>query len=568
MDVKLPDGRVLRGIPDGTTKAELAQKLASNGIHIPGVSAPSLEDQSYGGTGGGNPMLSMLGSGALKAGESLGMTPENTSNPIANAAGPGEAALNYATGGAAMIPAGLAGLGQGLKNLVSPGMPAADRVRQVESALTYQPRTGAGQGMATVAGAPLQALGTGTNYLGEKTTDITGSPALGALVKTAGDFAPSLIGARVMPKRVGARPLEDYVPKNSDVPTKAELKQAATSSYKHSENIGAVVSEDSFGAFQNELADQMQKQGIDPTLHPDATAALKRITAERGPMTLEKIETLRRIAQDAEGSIKPADAKKAGDMVDSIDSMVENLKPEDLSSGTAEAATALKQARNYWSRARKADIVDELMRRAELSAPNFSASGMENAIRTEFRGLAKNERRFKRFTPEEQAAITQVVKGGKLDNVFRMIGKAAPTGVVSTGLGTGLGFMLGGPAGAALVPALGATARLMARGATGRNAAVVNELVRRGPQAQDILNARSPAGIGNPTRSAIPAAGPVPAVETLPSQGNSSRAKNPTGGGATSQAPGRTSGASQSADKKTLEQLYLEALIDEMRGRR
>lgn len=35
MDVQLPDGRLLKGVPDGTTKAQLSEKLSSNGIALP-----------------------------------------------------------------------------------------------------------------------------------------------------------------------------------------------------------------------------------------------------------------------------------------------------------------------------------------------------------------------------------------------------------------------------------------------------------------------------------------------------------------------------------------------------
>jgi hypothetical protein len=35
MDVRLPDGTVVKGIPDGTSRADLAQKLKSNGMNVP-----------------------------------------------------------------------------------------------------------------------------------------------------------------------------------------------------------------------------------------------------------------------------------------------------------------------------------------------------------------------------------------------------------------------------------------------------------------------------------------------------------------------------------------------------
>ena len=41
MDVTLPDGTVLRGIPDGTTKAELTAKLKANGMAVPDETPPA-----------------------------------------------------------------------------------------------------------------------------------------------------------------------------------------------------------------------------------------------------------------------------------------------------------------------------------------------------------------------------------------------------------------------------------------------------------------------------------------------------------------------------------------------
>ena len=41
MDVRLPDGTLLRNVPEGTTKAQLTEKLAANGYDI-GKLAPCL----------------------------------------------------------------------------------------------------------------------------------------------------------------------------------------------------------------------------------------------------------------------------------------------------------------------------------------------------------------------------------------------------------------------------------------------------------------------------------------------------------------------------------------------
>ncbi len=562
MDVQLPDGRVLKGVPDGTTKAQLAAKLQSNGMDVPAEwmqsAAPAMPQggPAIGGMGGFNPFASNLKTDVERGAAELGMTPENVKSPMLNALGPLESVAQLGSGGVGMIAGGLAGIGQGMKNLVSPGMPAADRVRQVQDSMTYQPRTGVGNAMSRVVGAPMEAYSAGTNKVGEVVTDVTGLPSLGTAVKTAGDFAPALLTDGAGVPRV--RRTGDYRTTTGAAPTKDALKRDSAAAYKRSEDVGAVVREDKFGSFQKDLAAEMQKSGIDATLHPDATAALKRVLDEKGPMTVEKLETLRRIAQDAEGSIKPADARKAGDIVDAIDEMADGLVDADLVSGTPEAVASLKEARDLWSRARKADVLDELMRRAELSAPNFSASGMENAIRTEFRALAKNERRFKRFTKEEQEAITRVAKGGPVENGLRMLGKLAPTGVVSTALGTGLGFLAGGPAGAALLPAAGGLSRLGAKNLTLRNANAANELVRRGPQGQNPLSGRPPlTGNNAAARGAVPAVGvgnaPSPLSQVGPYAG---RYAAPVGSDPLQQIPGQAGSAAQSP----LADLYLQML--------
>jgi hypothetical protein len=437
----------------------------------------------YGGAGGYNPIGNSISGLVQRSNTALGMTPENLEG-MGNSFAPAEVGMQMATGAASFPIAGLAGVGQGVKNLFSPGMPATDRVAQVQNAMTYQPRSGAGSGMSRVVNAPFELYGKGTNYLGEKVADTTGSPAAGAAVKTLGDLAPSLIGARSAPKRpTGPRPTGTYnpEPKFNSVPTTKQLGDAAKAAYKRAEDAGIAISSDSFDGLKARVADTLNKEGLDRDLHPNTTAALKRLTEESGPITLEKLETLRRIALDAEDTLVKSDAKKAGDIVDAIDEYVDNLSDAELTSGRAKDAAALKEARALYTRKRKGEDIDRLIKRAE-----FSPSGFENGLAIEFRSLAKNDRRFKRFSPEEQAAIERVAKGGLAEKGLRLLGKAAPTGIVSGGLSSGAGFAFGGPVGAVAVPALGIAGRVGAKYLTARNARQASELVRGGPTANPL----------------------------------------------------------------------------------
>jgi hypothetical protein len=436
--------------------------------------------------------------------------------------------------------AGLAGLGaRGLEAAgVLPQNAGADTVESVQRAMTYEPRTAGGKRVSQIVQYPMEKYarfadragdvvnapetggprisGAAANYgldpVRQPETGADGERAAAAtIVNTAIQAAPAIF----LKGRGKSAGVADNVSRSPpvgraagvasaetpaapaaatgrpaglgtvlrDAPTKEALKKASTAAYKRAEDAGAIISRESFTKAQETIGAMLEKEGIDPTLHPSTTAALKRIQAESGPITLEKLETLRRIAKDAEASLSPADKRLAAKTVETIDRYADTLGAKDLNAGSTEAVAALKEARGLYSRARKADTLDELMERAEISAPNFSASGMENAIRTEFRALAKNSRRMRMFTAEERAAIKKVAMGGPVENALRMLGKFAPTGVVSTALSTGAGFMAGGPVGAAALPAIGGAARYGAAKMTMRNAARANELVRRGPNA-------------------------------------------------------------------------------------
>lgn len=134
MDVALPDGTIIRGVPEGTSRKELAAKLKKSGYNIP----PDWE------------------------------TPEEPKRSIGERLrGAGEAAVTLATG----VPASIAGAGSAIdaatKNLLYraaglPNRPDAEQAfNETVQSLTYAPRSQAGQeAVQSVAEtlAPLQAL--------------------------------------------------------------------------------------------------------------------------------------------------------------------------------------------------------------------------------------------------------------------------------------------------------------------------------------------------------------------------------------------------------------------------
>jgi len=187
------------------------------------------------------------------------------------------------------------------------------------------------------------------------------------------------------------------------------------------------------------------------------------------------------VAKNAAASIQSDERRIAGIITNKLDDFVSRLGTPDIVAGDPKAASAaISNARNLWSRAKKSETIEELIDRAKSSMTQHSASGMENALTVQFRQLAKNTKKMRAFSQAEQAAIKKVARGEPVVNALRMLGKAAPTGIVSSALSSGMGYAAGGAPGAILLPAVGYAARNAATKMTANNAQNALDLMRRG----------------------------------------------------------------------------------------
>lgn len=275
----------------------------------------------------------------------------------------------------------------------------------------------------------------------------------------------------------------------SGIPSVDELKTQSRAAYKKATDAGVFFDAKQFDSFVDNLRNNLRdKEGkrvdILPELHPKSNAVLNAFEKYKGSnKTLDDMDALRQVARDAAASIDPADRRVGMILRNKIDEFVENVPVGDKA-----GVEALKEARNYWSRARKGDVIEDLLFNARLdSAGTFTGAGVENAIRREFKKLAKSDD-FRLFNKDEQRAILDVVQGGPFSNAARFLGKFAPTGVVSGTLGPSLGSLVGygatggpaGLAGAAIVPAFGAVSRVAATRATESAAAKASAKMRVG----------------------------------------------------------------------------------------
>jgi hypothetical protein len=178
MDVELPDGTLLQGVPDGTTRAQLMARLKSGGYDIAKLDSASPK--------AGNMMTAIdriPGGGAI--------------------AGPVEAGAQMLSGMFAKPIsdiAGLAAMGYDLARGDKSGDPAGFK-EEVQRSLTYEPRTKAGQ--LTAEYNPLALIGKGVDWVGQQAeSNIAGPNAgpfeqgLGAGAREAINQAPQFLGVR------------------------------------------------------------------------------------------------------------------------------------------------------------------------------------------------------------------------------------------------------------------------------------------------------------------------------------------------------------------------------------
>ncbi|HEX7114962.1 MAG TPA: hypothetical protein VF193_07505 [Steroidobacter sp.] len=106
----------------------------------------------------------------------------------------------------AMPIAGLAGLGTaGARALGLTSAQPADVVERVQGALTFQPRTQAGQIGTEIISFPFEKLAQLADVAGQRVLDTTGSPVLATAVNTAVQSAPAVFG-KALPRRGNVRP--------------------------------------------------------------------------------------------------------------------------------------------------------------------------------------------------------------------------------------------------------------------------------------------------------------------------------------------------------------------------
>lgn len=276
------------------------------------------------------------------------------------------------------------------------------------------------------------------------------------------------------------------------VPSTDQLRQQASDLYDVAESRGIVAGPAVTTRISTQIRDIAQREAlITPTgrvseAYPRAAEAMRTLDDYAGhDMNPRQIQVIRETLADAVGATRGKERRIARMMLNAFDAQTTPLAPE------------LAQARGIASRYLQADTIRRTRELAEARAAQFTGSGMENALRTEFRNLDRRiTRGQEQLNPDVAQAVRNVSRGTPTSNAARAVGRLAPTGVVSAGLGGGVPFMagnaLGGPglggAFAAGTMTLGAAGRGLATRQTEAAARMAEIIARNGGRVPAAMN--------------------------------------------------------------------------------
>lgn len=193
-------------------------------------------------------------------------------------------------------------------------------------------------------------------------------------------------------------------------PTLDKMRAQAGATYRAVEQQGVQFEPNAYATFLSGLRNKLD--GFDPDQHKAVDLEIRNLEKSIGQArTISELDAARSNIRKRLGKSTDPNIRRLGEeLADELDDFVLNSPLTAVQGGNYPQATALlTDARRQYAAVSKSERMEELVRRAKLSD-----QPLDDAIRTEFRNVARNERRFRMYTPEEQAVITEVVQGGKL----------------------------------------------------------------------------------------------------------------------------------------------------------
>lgn len=246
----------------------------------------------------------------------------------------------------------------------------------------------------------------------------------------------------------------------AQVASSQQLKEAASSIYDGLRNSGAAVPPADYDGLANRIASVASSQNVvlpngatNPT-YSALAGPLQVLDAYRGqPVGIGQLLAIRTNIRDAAANVEPGVSRIGMDMLDQFNDYLYKIAPE------------IQQADDLYWRGKTGELIEKLGELATARSGQYSQSGMENALRAEFRLLERQiiKGRVNGLPPELVDQIKLVSQGGDIQNFARWISKFGIQNPITSLTGMGAGLATG-----SVLPAVGIWGAAQGAGATAR----------------------------------------------------------------------------------------------------
>ena len=316
------------------------------------------------------------------------------------------------------------------------------------------------------------------------------------------DLAMSALAAKKAPPTISATPKPL---KGVEAPSTSELFDAADNNYKNARGYGVEINKQPVHDLADSIFTDLHTDGYRDYLAPKTYRAVEELKNAPGQnVEVSDLEGVRRALNKA--AADPAEKHAAGQAISAIDKYMAGLDPADVVVNpqfAKQVAEEGQNARANYAAAKRSEALDALEKKANRQANSAgSGNGIDNATRQKIKEVLNNPKKLRGFSDDEKELMEKIVRGDPVSNAARLLGKFAPSGVVSGALSAGAGFAAHGPLGAVVVPAAGYGAKKFADAATLRALSNLKNNVRLrsplGRQAQ--INAAAQSVFTQPSQ--------------------------------------------------------------------
>lgn len=304
-----------------------------------------------------------------------------------------------------------------------------------------------------------------------------------------------------------------------------ELKASANALYEEARASGATISKDAFEDFVSQTVAKVSggvDEDIAAKLTPSSAAVLEAMKRKVGQSVgVDDLDAFRKLAQTPAGKVTDKGEQRAASMIiEGIDDFVDNINPEQLTSGTIDGVSeTFKAARDMWARMRRTEKLQNII---ETAKEGGYAGGFESGLKTQIGTILRNPKQRRGFSEGELRLLSEIQTGTPIGRALAGIsylgfspsgGRTVPTGGLVTG---GLvGGFTGGPLGALVGAGVEAAAttglRAVREMSMEKRARLLQEIISTGmadqvaQKAPEAFKLLQEAAVGGLTRGATQA---------------------------------------------------------------